>query len=221
MFCGNCGASVSDTAKFCLSCGNALTPAEPEVQPAPTEAAPISPTQPKRSKKKLVIWLIIAALVVSIGATAGYLLLNKNTPRKVVYAALDAIYGADADALFDLLPEALLEEEFGGRLGQKTAKAELQEALDDLLSSYHEYYDEPEIEYTVVDVQKLTGTALEELQDQYEDDFNCTVTAAKEVTVRFTITDDDDNYLTSAAIYTLVKIDGTWYFDYLYLRYAI
>ena len=221
MFCGKCGASVSETAKFCMACGNPVPPIQPEASPDPivqeAPAAPPASAPVKRSKKKLVIWLIIAALILAAGATTGCLLLRKNTPRKVAYAAMDAIFEPDAGALFDLIPKQVLEEEFGGRLGQKTAKAQLQENLEDMLSDYHRYYEDPEIEYNVVDVHKLPDSVLEELQEVYEDEFDCQITDAREVIVHLVITDDDDAYYSSVDMLTLVKVDGKWYLDYRFL----
>ena len=52
MFCSVCGASVSDDAKFCTSCGAPIVPTLGELQPdpAPAKAAPIldmpEPTAP-------------------------------------------------------------------------------------------------------------------------------------------------------------------------------
>lgn len=221
MFCGKCGACVKDSAKFCMTCGNPVPPIQPEASPDPivqeAPAAPPAPAPVKRSKKKLVIWLIIAALILAAGATTGCLLLRKNTPRKVAYAAMDAIFEPDAGALFDLIPKQVLEEEFGGRLGQKTAKAQLQENLEDMLSDYHRYYEDPEIEYNVVDVHKLPDSVLEELQEVYEDEFDCQITDAREVIVHLVITDDDDAYYSSVDMLTLVKVDGKWYLDYRFL----
>lgn len=219
MFCGKCGASVKDSAKFCMTCGSPVIPIQPEAPPAPIEqeVPAIPPAPVKRSKKKLVIWLIIAALILAAGATTGCLLLRKNTPRKVAYAAMDAIFEPDAGALFDLLPKQVLEEEFGGRLGQKTAKAQLQENLEDMLSDHHRYYEDPEIEYSVVDVHKLPDSVLEELQEVYEDEFDCQITDAREVIVHLVITDDDDAYYSSVDMLTLVKVDGKWYLDYRFL----
>ena len=100
---------------------------------------------------------------------------------------------------------------------QKTAKAQLQENLEDMLSDYHRYYEDPEIEYNVVDVHKLPDSVLEELQEVYEDEFDCQITDAREVIVHLVITDDDDAYYSSVDMLTLVKVDGKWYLDYRFL----
>ena len=214
MFCGQCGTPNIDSARFCLSCGAQLQPSQPDPAPAPAEA-PQSPAPAKRSHKKLVIWLIVLSLVIAAGATGACLALRKNTPRKVVLAAMDAVYAADADVLFDLLPAEILEEQFGGRNGQKAAKRQLQESLDELVKSINNTVEEFELEYDVIHVQKLPDAAFQLLQEEYEDEYNCQIDAAKEVTIKQSIT-YEDAYQVQTMVYNVVKIDGKWYLDFAF-----
>ncbi len=87
MFCSNCGKQVNDNQKFCTECGAPLTapqrreyvpeqPAEPVEKPEPAYVPPVQPTyipsaepEPeKKSKKGLVIGLVVGALVLLIAA---------------------------------------------------------------------------------------------------------------------------------------------------------
>lgn len=56
-FCSNCGANMSDLARFCSSCGSA------------TDEAPAGEVTTKKARKGLVVWTAYALLVIG-GATA-------------------------------------------------------------------------------------------------------------------------------------------------------
>lgn len=216
MYCGKCGAENTDSARFCLVCGERLTPAPNPIAPPLVPNEPVTvdlPVKPKRSRKKLVILLVVAVLVVALGSAAAYVLLNKNTPSNVVYTAMDAMTEADAKTLFELLPEDLREEVYGNRTQQREAMNQLEEYMEYVHSYYSEAFGEYTIEYEVIHVEKLTGDTLEDLQDVYDDEFDCQVSSAKEVTVKVVVEADDIRYVTTEVL-TVVKVDGTWYLAY-------
>lgn len=216
MYCGKCGAENTDSARFCLVCGQMLAPAPEPISPPPVPNEPVAvelPVKPKRSRKKWVILLVVAVLVVALGAAAAYMLLNKNTPRNVIYTAMDAMTEEDGETLFELLPEDLREEVYGNRTQQREATNELEEYMEYVHDYYSKTFGEYTIEYEVIHVEKLTGDTLEDLQDVYDDEFDCQVSAAKEVTVKVVVEADDIRYVTTEVL-TVVKVDGTWYLAY-------
>ncbi len=206
MYCPLCGSENQDNAYYCHVCGEKLMPRQ---QPQ----APVAKKErkPRRSRKKLWILLSVLILVLAIGGTTTFLLL-RNGPRKIVNNTLKAYYAADVSTLFDLVHEDVLDEMFGSKSGIKAAKKTLENRIESTFERYDENWEAWSIEYRIVDVEKLEGDALEELQDLYDDEFDCEVTAAKEVMVKLTFIQDDTRRIYDELI-CVVKIDGKWYLD--------
>ena len=71
MFCAACGASNSDTAKFCHSCGGALgnTPVPPLPDQGTMREAPRSQVidRPRATGKNPVLAAVLSAVIVGVG----------------------------------------------------------------------------------------------------------------------------------------------------------
>lgn len=221
MFCRKCGAENDDSARFCHTCGLVLIPRQ-QVSPPPVEpvtpvvpvepeipTAPV-PSKPKRSRKKLWILLTAAVLVIALGVSA--FLLFRNSPKKVANDTLDAIFTADAETIFQLLPEDALKTMYSTRAERREAQNNLQVRLEDILDSMDAMYASWRIDYRVVDVETMQDEDLETIQEQYDDQFDCSVTAAKEVTVKLTGHCDDDRQVATFTL-LIVKVDGKWCLD--------
>ena len=67
--CSKCGASLPDGAQFCLKCGKAVSSppkaAADTGRPAAADIPPVGMPQP-RQKKRIVPWILLAALVVAV-----------------------------------------------------------------------------------------------------------------------------------------------------------
>lgn len=221
MYCANCGAPNKDEARFCFQCGTKLSEEviHQEIPaPAADPVAPVTPEAvapaPKRRKKRWIIIVIAAILLLAVAAAVTALLIfGKNSPRALIDEYCQAVFDSDGEAIFQLLPDEVLERIYGSKSDQKSIMGFLSDALEDHREDYDRQYEEWEITYGIIHVEKIKGDDLEELQDLYDDEFDCEVTAAKEVTVKLTYRMDDARHV-SAATFTVVKIDGQWYLGY-------
>lgn len=80
MFCSNCGASISDNAKFCSECGT----------PTDGTRKPMGVGYPTKSKSSTIILSLVAVLVVLVIAGA--------------VGVVSLLYGKDVSEVFDTAP---------------------------------------------------------------------------------------------------------------------
>ena len=62
--CSKCGASLPDEAQFCLRCGKPVS--SPPKSAAVVEAQPRAEIAPARPRRRVLVWLLLALLVVGI-----------------------------------------------------------------------------------------------------------------------------------------------------------
>ena len=62
--CSKCGASLPDEAQFCLKCGKPVS--SPPKSVAVAEAPPRAEIAPARPKRRRLVWILLAILVVGI-----------------------------------------------------------------------------------------------------------------------------------------------------------
>ena len=238
MFCMNCGAKNDDKHQFCIQCGSRLeeipvqqeapvveTPAPaptPAPVPAPTptpvpapEPTPAPAKKPRCKKcvgKTVTIIILSLLLVASLVVGAYFFFLRDYRAKALAEDAMLAYYEADAKAIFDNIPSDVLKAEYGSKADRQDAMDELEEELEAMITWYDEFFEEWTIEFKAVHVENVTGEALENLQEIYDDEYDCEVTAAKEVTVKLMAVMDGD-YSASSTVLVLVKVDGQWYLD--------
>ncbi len=208
MFCGNCGTPNNDSDVFCAGCGAKLIQ---EPVPAP---APVAPVQ-KKPNKKLIIGIAAAALVLIVALVLIFTLGGDDeadTPESVVTTYMESFLKADISNLLDLIPEPVLEENLGGKDGRDNWVEDGNDQLEYIYDCFDDYYDEWELTYEIKKVEDVDQDTLEEIQEYYDEEYDCTVSAAKEVTVRVTAKLDGSKEREDMTLY-VIQIGGRWYFE--------
>lgn len=208
MFCGKCGAQNADNAEFCTNCGAKLK------KSAPTTAATVSvPNQNDKNRKVGMIAVAVAVVVVII---LGVVLFGGRSYKTTVEKFVDAQFDADAEAIFDLLPENMidymLEEDGYDSDDLDDLIDEANEDLQDQLDSLDRYLGEGwKITYEILDTEDIKGDDLNDIKDAYED-ADVKVSAAKSVEIEITIKADEMESSNSMDI-SLIKVGRSWYLD--------
>lgn len=215
MFCGNCGTPNNDTDAFCAGCGAKLIQ---EPVPASAPAAPVAPVAPapKKPNKKLIIGIAAAALAVVVALVLIFTLggdKQENSPEGVVTTFMDAFLKPDMSKMLDIIPEAVLKEDIGNKSERNEWVQEANEEVEYLMGRLDYYCDNWKITYEIKSVKDVSRDDLEDLQEWYQEEYNCKVTAAKMVTVKATFKDDSQTErLDDLQIYT-IQIGGQWYIE--------
>ena len=205
MFCGKCGASVPDGAVVCPACG------------APTGAAP-TPGSKKPSKKLIAgivgVVVLIALVIVLISSCGG------GSPESMAEDYFDALFSGtgedmwdavNMDAFMDLLIEA-------GEIDEDDAdflKDYEIESNDQLCEWYQDACEEAygrdwSYEIEVTKVKDLSNSKLRDLESYINDeDTDFEVTEGVAVTVKVTLTGDEDDFVEKFTI-IFYKVDGEW-----------
>ena len=205
MFCGKCGASVPDGAVVCPACG------------APTGAAP-TPGSKKPSKKLIAgivgVVVLIALVIVLISFCGG------GSPESMAEDYFDALFSGtgedmwdavNMDAFMDLLIEA-------GEIDEDDAdflKDYEIESNDQLCEWYQDACEEAygrdwSYEIEVTKVKDLSNSKLRDLESYINDeDTDFEVTEGVAVTVKVTLTGDEDDFVEKFTI-IFYKVDGEW-----------
>lgn len=189
MFCKNCGAQLSDGAKFCNSCGVSIN-----AIPSPSNNT--SSVSGKSAKKKSPIGIIAIALIVIVaialfsGGGGGY--------EKTVDNFFEGLFEADGKLFVSTFSETFIEEQMenNGYRNKAVLTERLQDNLDELAE---EYVDELgknwKYSYEIIDIT------------EYDDEVEVTVS----IELSGKKTEESDVW-----ILFLSKEGSKWYIDNFY-----
>ena len=206
MFCGKCGNNVPDGAVVCPACG------------APTGAAPGA----KKSNKNLIagivgVVVVIALVIVLISSCGG------GSPESMAEDYFDAIFSGNGedvwdavnmDAYLDLLVES-------GEIDEDEADDVKDELIDEIDSTCESLQDGCEEQYgkdwdyevEVTKVKDLKNSDLRSFENFINgDDSDFEVTEGVAVTVKVTVTGDEDDDFQKFPL-EFYKVDGEWIMD--------
>ena len=206
--CSKCGKSVSVYDEFCPECG-----------------AQIKVKKSKGAKTTILIMAIIVAVivlaVVFFVAKAFF-----STPNSVVSKTMKSFINNKPNLIMDVIPGPVLEsiyeniEDFGYADNKKEAKdyylsqkkRNMKLTRNNLEEEYDTDFDDIKISYRITDSDNLDKDDLEDLNDQIAESYDkkMKVSAAKELTVKYTIKADGDKERDETEI-TVVKIGNKWY----------
>lgn len=207
MFCGKCGAQNADNAEFCTNCGAKLK------KSAPTTSTVSVPNQNDKNRKVGMIAVAVAAVVVII---LGVVLFGGRGHKATVEKFVDAQFDADAEAIFDLMPEKMidyaLEQDGYDSDDLDELIDEMNESLQAQLDSLDSYLGEGwTISYEILDTEDIKGDDLDDIKDAYED-ADVKVSAAKDVEIEITVKADETESSNSLDV-SLIKVGRSWYLD--------
>ena len=205
MFCGKCGASVPDGAVVCPACG------------APTGAAP-TPGSKKPSKKLIAgivgVVVLIALVIVLISFCGG------GSPESMAEDYFDALFSGtgedmwdavNMDAFMDLLIEAGEIDEDDADDAKDDIIGELDNMCEQRQDSCEKRFGKDwDYEVEVTKVKDLKNSDLRSFENFINgDDTDFEVTEGVAVTVKVTLTGDEDDFVEKFTI-IFYKVDGEW-----------
>lgn len=208
MFCGKCGTKNDDDATFCTGCGAKLNGAQVVKNSTPVAVNPNDKNRKVGMIAVAVIAVIVIALIISLFGGRSY----KATVEKFVNAQFDA----DAEAIFELIPEKMiaygLEEEGYDDDELDEFIEEANEELQDQLDYIERYLGKDwTVSYEILTVEDVTGDDLDDLKDDYKD-IDIKVSAAKTVEVELTVKAGETETSNSLDV-SLIKVGRSWYLD--------
>lgn len=207
MFCGKCGAQNADNAEFCTNCGAKFKKSSSEKKVL---------TVPDQNDKNKKIGIITVSVIVIIIAVIGSVLLGGRSYKATIEKFVDAEFKADAEAIFDLSPEKMidymLEQDGYDSDDLDDLIDDANETLQDQLDSLDSYLGEGwKISYEILDTEDIKGDDLDDIKDAYED-ADVKVSAAKDVEIEITVKADETESSNSLDI-SLIKVGRSWYLD--------
>ena len=241
MFCAKCGAQNDEQSLFCCQCGAQLTepvPVEPEPPVVPVEAEipaevpetvsemPTRRIRRKRSKKGLWIGLgagvagvgiltAIAAAIVSfvVVLAIAIAIIFSNSPRTVAKDYMKATLKPDMESFLDLSPDAVLDD----AMPNISYRKQWAKFHNDEMQAYYDYLDNKygddwEITYKIVDVEDVSTDTLRNIQERYEERFDCQVKKAKEIELELTFRCNEKEASTDITV-TVIKVGSKWYLE--------
>lgn len=202
MFCGKCGVKNADDATFCTGCGAKLNGGTPKKESSGDQ------------NRKIGMIAVAVAAVAVIALVIG--LFGGRSYKATVDKFFEAQFAADAEAIFELLPEKVvsyaLEEEGYDDDELDEMIEEMDEDLQDELDYIERYLGEGwTVSYEILTVEDVSGDDLDDLKDEYED-LDVKVSAAKTVEIEMTIVAGETETSNSMDV-SVIKVGRSWYLD--------
>lgn len=199
MYCGKCGTENAEGVNYCKECG----------APMNGKAAQFKPTLNLQTLGIAAVAIIaVIAIVVCMGFPGG----SSSDADAMAVRMMEAMFEPNTRLIFDMMPDAVLNEEMEMDLVGDSILNDTCEALDNALRLTCGSLEDMEITCTAVDHLDISGTDLVMIVDTYRR-YDLEVTEACVVTVEVTVTTADDSGTSSFSI-PLVQIGNEWYLDY-------
>lgn len=203
MFCGKCGTKNEDNAEFCRNCGSKLK----------NSTTITMPIQDDKNRKVGMIAVAVAAVLIIL---LGIFLFGGRSYKSTIKKFVDAQFDGNAEALFDLMPEKMIDyamEQDGYDSDElddliDDANETLQEQIDSLDSYLGEGW---KVSYEILDDEDIKSDDLDDIKEEYED-ADIKVSAAKKVELEVTVTSGETESSNSLDV-SLIKVGRSWYVD--------
>lgn len=207
MFCGKCGTQNADGVAFCAGCGAALGGAKK------AKKFDLSKININLKDRKTLIGLGAGVLVLIVLLV---LLFSGRSAKGTAEAFMDAMIDADSEAMFELVPDKvmdyLMEEEGMTKRDLKEMYEELDEELADTYEWMEDYYGgKLKITYEIVDEEDVDKDDLEDIKELYEE-VDVKVKDAKVFEIKMTMKVGSHKETQNLEL-TVIKVGGSWYID--------
>lgn len=202
MFCGKCGANNTEGATFCKSCGEKLG-----------EAVSAELSGSKKNNNKVIgivaVSVLAVVIVVCFAVFAG-----GRSYKATIEDLITSTFEIDARTIISLIPEEAIEYALDKEdMSKRELIEEIDYQLEKSVKQYDRYFDNWEYSYEITEVVDTTGKKLKGIKEDYKDELDIAVKAAKNVTVETKITADDDFENTNSMELLLIKVGNSWYLD--------
>lgn len=208
MYCGKCGTKNSDSAEFCVECGERL-------KPAASNKTNSNMKKPIRNVWKIGIVAIVAIAIIAIGVSA----FGGRSYEETVEDHFNALTAGDGQAIIDLFPEETIDyvlDEAG------YDDNELDEMIMDLSARLQEdwgefddrYGDAWDVTYTILNDVEMTGSDLDSLTTMYSQ-MDVKISAAREVEIETVVNANGEEVADLTMDIPLIKSGKNWYIDAL------
>lgn len=202
-YCTNCGGELGNT-QFCTKCGTKVESTYEETNFVNNN------TSSHRKANKFIP--IIAILVIVAIATSGFYIFGGRSYKSLVKTYVDASMKGDAKKLVSLLPEGRVQYMIDSWYDDEDAIIEdLQEDLDDSLNQVKDILgDDYKVSYNILDERDYEESEFAEFKEDYLNDYNTKISAAKELTVELVVSAKGKESSKNVT-FTAVKIGHSWY----------
>ena len=199
---------------FCQACGAPLQTPQANAASARTTTATASATGTNQRNRIIGIAAVVVAAAIVVFLVSS--LFGGRSYKSTVTQFLDASFDGDARAIFELLPDDLIDymtDEMGYDREQITDELDsLSSQLQWMLSSLSSYLgDDWDLSYQVVGAEDLSGSDLRDIQDTY-DSYDVDVKAAKNVEVELSIQAGNLDETQTIQV-PVIKVGRSWYLD--------
>lgn len=202
-YCTNCGGELGNT-QFCTKCGTKVESTYEETNFVNNN------TSSHRKANKFIP--IIAILVIVAIATLGFYIFGGRSYKSLVKTYVDASMKGDAKKLVALLPEGRVQYMIDSWYDDEDEIIEdLQKDLDDSLDQVKDILgDDYRVSYNVLDERDYEESEFAEFKEDYLNDYNTKISAAKELTVELVVS-SKGRESSKNVTFTAVKIGRSWY----------
>lgn len=175
--------------------------------------SPINADSNTKNRKVGIITVAGMAVVLMIAAIS---LFGGRSYKATVEQYLNAQFEVDSETILKLLPKEMLafvlESEGYDEKEQDQLIDKLNETIQVQVDSFERYFGEDwKVSFEILDTQDVSGGELEALKKDYGD-INVKVSAAKTVSVRFTVTADEKKNSNTMDV-SVIKVGRSWYLD--------
>ena len=205
MFCGKCGASNGEGAVFCSSCGAKIDVGKPVVSSGQTSNV--------EKKKKGIFFVILLAIVV---AAVAMFFLGGRSYEKTIEQYVNAQFKVDAEAIFELLPEEVVNYTLRKSGYSRSQFDKLVDGLNDEIQNQLDYIErylgsDWEVSHEIVSVEDIKNEELKDLKEKYKD-FDVDVSAAKNLEILLTVKVGETESSNTMRL-SVIKVKRSWYLD--------
>lgn len=204
-----------------MECGAKLDAGESTVTTPEETKKQVKPKKPKMILAIVGILVVIVLAAVIVPRVTGV----GSSEKKVVKAYFEGIINQDSEKIIDLFPKELLkaaEKEDSGSV--KGMQSDIQDSLDEVKKAWDdEYGDGWKISYKINNIQELSQTAVESLNDRYSEIFEdnisdmskLKITEAKNAEVELMMYVGKDKKESETIEINLIKTGNKWCLDVL------